>query len=75
MGEIKSAAVIGAGTMGSGIARHLANAGVPVLLLDIVPDGAEISRSRTSGNGRGAGPSHCRALIPLVVSKKSELSP
>ena len=29
--------VIGAGVMGSGIAAHLANAGVPVLLLDIVP--------------------------------------
>ncbi len=40
MDEIKKAAVIGAGTMGSGIASHLANAGVPVVLLDIVPDGA-----------------------------------
>ncbi|MDX1528810.1 MAG: 3-hydroxyacyl-CoA dehydrogenase NAD-binding domain-containing protein [Gammaproteobacteria bacterium] len=40
MKEIKKAAVIGAGTMGSGIASHLANAGVPVVLLDIVPDGA-----------------------------------
>ena len=38
--EIRRAAVIGAGTMGSGIAAHLANAGIPVLLLDIVPDGA-----------------------------------
>ena len=39
--EVKRAAVIGAGTMGSGIASHLANAGVPVVLLDIVPEGAE----------------------------------
>ncbi|MDY0058209.1 MAG: 3-hydroxyacyl-CoA dehydrogenase NAD-binding domain-containing protein [Myxococcota bacterium] len=30
-------AVIGAGVMGSGIAAHLANAGIPCLLLDIVP--------------------------------------
>lgn len=37
--EIKKAAVIGAGVMGSGIAAHIANAGVPVMLLDIVPDG------------------------------------
>ena len=29
--------VIGAGTMGAAIAGHLANAGVPVALLDIVP--------------------------------------
>uniref|UniRef100_UPI0026054AAA 3-hydroxyacyl-CoA dehydrogenase/enoyl-CoA hydratase family protein n=1 Tax=Pelagibius sp. TaxID=1931238 RepID=UPI0026054AAA len=34
---IASAAVIGAGVMGAGIAAHLANAGVPVLLLDVVP--------------------------------------
>ncbi|HEY0524766.1 MAG TPA: 3-hydroxyacyl-CoA dehydrogenase NAD-binding domain-containing protein [Stellaceae bacterium] len=37
---IKKAAVIGAGLMGSGIAAHIANAGVPVVLLDIVPKGA-----------------------------------
>ena len=39
--EIKKAAVIGSGVMGSGIAAQIANAGIPVLLLDIVPDGAE----------------------------------
>ncbi len=31
----KSAAVLGAGTMGSQVAAHLANAGVPTLLLDV----------------------------------------
>ena len=39
MYEINSAAVIGAGTMGLGIAGQLANAGVDVLLLDIPADG------------------------------------
>ncbi|BCW93916.1 MAG: putative 3-hydroxyacyl-CoA dehydrogenase [Thermoanaerobaculum sp.] len=34
---IRKVAVLGAGVMGSGIAAHLANAGVPSLLLDIVP--------------------------------------
>ena len=34
---IRRAAVIGAGVMGSGIAAHFANAGIEVLLLDIVP--------------------------------------
>ncbi len=34
---IRRAAVIGAGVMGSGIAAHLANAGIEVLLMDIVP--------------------------------------
>ena len=37
---IRRAAVLGAGTMGSRIAAHLANAGIPVLLLDMVPEGA-----------------------------------
>ena len=37
--NIRKAAVLGAGTMGAGIAAHLANAGVPVLLLDIAADG------------------------------------
>src|SRR5437764_6365290 len=35
--SVKKAAVLGAGTMGAQIAAHLANAGVPTLLLDIVP--------------------------------------
>jgi 3-hydroxyacyl-CoA dehydrogenase len=35
MARIEKAAVIGAGTMGSGIASHLANAGVPVVMLDV----------------------------------------
>lgn len=35
--HIRKAAVIGAGTMGAQIAAHLANVGVPVLLMDIVP--------------------------------------
>jgi len=37
---IAKVAVIGSGVMGSGIAAHIANAGVPVVLLDIVPPGA-----------------------------------
>src|ERR1700744_387515 len=34
---IRKVCVIGSGTMGAGIAAQVANAGVPVLLLDIVP--------------------------------------
>ncbi|MBT5107695.1 MAG: 3-hydroxyacyl-CoA dehydrogenase/enoyl-CoA hydratase family protein [Rhodospirillaceae bacterium] len=41
MVEIRQAAVIGAGVMGAGIAAQIANAGTPVHLLDIVPDGAD----------------------------------
>ncbi|QFK72721.1 3-hydroxyacyl-CoA dehydrogenase [Pradoshia sp. D12] len=35
--KIKKVAVLGSGVMGSGIAAHLANIGIPVKLLDIVP--------------------------------------
>lgn len=37
MKDMRRAAVLGAGVMGSSIAAHLANAGVRVLLLDLVP--------------------------------------
>ncbi len=35
--SIQRAAVLGSGVMGSALAAHLANAGIPTLLLDIVP--------------------------------------
>ena len=38
---IRKVCVIGAGVMGAGIAAHVANAGVPVLLLDIAKDGPD----------------------------------
>jgi 3-hydroxyacyl-CoA dehydrogenase len=39
--DIKKVCVIGAGVMGAGIAAQVANAGVPVLLLDILPKTGE----------------------------------
>jgi 3-hydroxyacyl-CoA dehydrogenase len=48
--EIKRAAVIGAGTMGAGIAAAIANAGIPVDLLDIVPDDAKGSTDPAARN-------------------------
>jgi 3-hydroxyacyl-CoA dehydrogenase len=41
MKRIHKVAVLGAGTMGARIAAHFANAGVPSLLLDMVPPDAE----------------------------------
>src|ERR1039457_4690916 len=41
MKRINKTAVLGAGTMGARIAAHFANAGVPSLLLDIVPPDAD----------------------------------
>ena len=40
MKRIHKVAVLGAGTMGARIAAHFTNAGVPTLLLDIVPKDA-----------------------------------
>jgi len=48
--KIKKAAVLGAGAMGSAIAAHLANVGIPSFLLDIVPNeltGAEKKKGLT----------------------------
>jgi len=36
--EIKKAAVIGAGTMGGGIAMNFANAGIPVTVVEVAPE-------------------------------------
>ncbi|MBK8447065.1 MAG: enoyl-CoA hydratase/isomerase family protein [Micropruina sp.] len=44
--RVRTAVVVGAGAMGSGIAAHLANAGVRVRLLDVVPEGETEDRSR-----------------------------
>ncbi|RYG17309.1 3-hydroxyacyl-CoA dehydrogenase family protein, partial [bacterium] len=41
---IRQVGVIGAGVMGAGIAAHLANAGIKVFLLDIVPPGLDESK-------------------------------
>jgi 3-hydroxyacyl-CoA dehydrogenase len=46
---IKKVGVIGAGTMGAGIAAQVANAGVPVVLLDIVPPGANNRNALAEG--------------------------
>lgn len=46
MTEIKKVAVIGSGVMGSGIAAQVANAGLPVVLLDIKPEsGANLAQN------------------------------
>ncbi len=53
--RIDQAVVIGSGTMGAAIAAHLANAGIPVTLLDIVPSdapsGDRLARNRIVREG------------------------
>ncbi len=53
--RIEKVAVLGAGTMGARISAHLANAGVPSYLLDIVPPDADgPARNRFAAAGREA---------------------
>jgi len=49
MVDIKKVAVLGSGVMGSGIAAHMANAGIPVVLLDIVKPGEKNRNALTEG--------------------------
>ena len=56
--------MIGAGVMGAGIAAHVANAGVPVVLLDIVPEAPTATRWRRRGRENAedrAGAVHAQA--------------
>jgi 3-hydroxyacyl-CoA dehydrogenase len=48
--RINKVAVLGAGTMGARIAAHFANAGIPCVLLDIVPPDASASTDKAARN-------------------------
>src|SRR5258708_26542760 len=48
--RIEKVAVLGAGTMGARIAAHMANAGIPCYLLDIVPLDATQSPDKSARN-------------------------
>jgi 3-hydroxyacyl-CoA dehydrogenase len=66
--EIERAAVIGAGVMGAALAAHLANVGIPTLLLDIVPpEGGAVKGDRSSRDYRNA---LSRAGLERVIKSK-----
>src|ERR1700677_216505 len=48
--QIRKVAVLGAGTMASRIAPNIANAGLPVILLDIVPPGTAVDADKETKN-------------------------
>ena len=48
--EIRRVAVLGAGVMGTGIAAHLANAGIECLLFDLVPAGTPADAPASARN-------------------------
>ncbi|UTR05543.1 3-hydroxyacyl-CoA dehydrogenase NAD-binding domain-containing protein [Alkalihalobacillus sp. LMS6] len=65
--HIKKTAVIGSGVMGASIAAHLANAGTPVLLLDIVPKEKE---TQTQSSVATAEKKHTRNQLADTAVKK-----
>ena len=66
--NIKKVAVLGSGIMGSGIACHLANVGIEVLLLDIIPENFKTSQNKNERNSIVN-----KALTAAVKSKPSPL--
>ena len=67
MNKIKKVGVIGAGTMGAGIAGQVANAGVEVWLLDLPSDGEDINSLAERGVQRLKDPD-----MPGIMSKEAE---
>jgi len=69
--RINRVAILGAGTMGARIAAHFANAGVPSLLLDIVPkDAAPADRNKIAAAGLdGAKKSKPAAFMDASLSR------
>lgn len=67
---IRTAAVIGSGIMGSGIAAHLANVGVNCLLLDIVP-GKLTEKEEAAGLTLNDGKVRNRLAVSALEKMKS----
>nr|WP_255216364.1 3-hydroxyacyl-CoA dehydrogenase/enoyl-CoA hydratase family protein [Pseudenhygromyxa sp. WMMC2535] len=65
------ATVLGAGTMGAGIAAHLANAGIRTHLLDIVPKGVDADAPKAARDKLAAGALKLlpKARPPALMSK------
>jgi 3-hydroxyacyl-CoA dehydrogenase len=72
--HIRKVAVLGSGVMGSGIAAHFANAGIPSLVLDIVPrepDAAETAAGLTLSD-RSVRDRIARTSVQALLKTKPE---
>ena len=67
---IQRVAVLGAGVMGAAIAAHLANAGIPSVLFDIVPPGDTGDRLAFSKRGIDT----IAKIKPSALYRKSDRS-
>ena len=68
---IEQAAVLGAGVMGAQIAAHFANAGIPVQLLDVVPQGTEAGMENRNALAEGAVQKMLKTQPAPFVSKRA----
>jgi 3-hydroxyacyl-CoA dehydrogenase len=71
--RIAKVGVLGAGVMGAGIAAHVANAGVPVVLLDIVPAGATTPAERNALAAGAIEKLKKAKPAPLMVERNARL--
>ncbi|MET3545012.1 3-hydroxyacyl-CoA dehydrogenase [Paenibacillus favisporus] len=71
--SIRKAAVIGSGIMGSGIAAHLANVGIPCLLLDVVP--TQLTEEETKKGLTPENPAVRSRLATSAIEKLSKIKP
>ena len=65
--SIKKVGVIGAGTMGAGIAGQVANAGIEVILLDLPTEGEDVNALARKGLERLKNPE-----MPGLISEEAE---
>ncbi|HEX5038438.1 MAG TPA: 3-hydroxyacyl-CoA dehydrogenase/enoyl-CoA hydratase family protein [bacterium] len=68
--EIKRVAVLGSGVMGAGIAAHVAGAGIPCLLLDIVPKDLPAGGDRNALAKKGI--EHVLTSKPSLIFSKAD---
>ncbi|HOE67022.1 MAG TPA: 3-hydroxyacyl-CoA dehydrogenase/enoyl-CoA hydratase family protein [Candidatus Hydrogenedentes bacterium] len=66
--SIRRAAVLGSGVMGSAIAAHLANAGIPTLMLDIVPPGLDGADAKNRAKRNSIAETNRKALLKTKPS-------
>ena len=71
--KIRKAAVLGAGVMGSAIAAHLANVGIPTYLLDIVP--RELTEDDKKKGLTTENPAFRSKLARMGIEKALKISP
>ena len=75
MDDIKRAAVLGSGVMGGAIAAHLANCGIPSLMLDIVPPGLSAEDRQDPAKRNALAAASKAALDNMTRSFARKLAP